>query len=122
MAINIWLECLETKSGKNPCILALGDSTLAIGWINITSTLDPTWMAHAAHLDEARKIASIVMKAGCCLATQHIRGKLNQATDLLSFAGDITRAGGKMHPLAFKDPSNNILTQPFHDHYASQIP
>jgi len=122
MAINIWLECLETEPGEHPCILALGDSTSAIGWINSTSTLNPTWMAHAAHLVVARKIASIVMEAGCCLATQHIRGELNQVADLLSFAGDITRAGGKKHPLAFDDPPNDILTQRFHAHYASQIP
>jgi hypothetical protein len=122
MAINIWLECRDANQGQHPCILALGDSTSAIGWIHSTARLKPKWRAHKAHLLVARKIARLVMEAECCLATQHIRGELNTVADLLSFSGDITRAGGKKHPIAFDDPPNNVLTQRFHEHYPSQIP
>jgi hypothetical protein len=122
MAINVWLECRNAEKGQHPCILALGDSTSAIGWIHSTASLKPQWRAHTAHLLVARKTARLVMEADCCLATQHIRGELNTVADLLSFSGDITRAGGKKHPIAFDDPPNNVLTQRFHEHYPSQIP
>ena len=42
--------------------------------------------------------------------------------DLLSFSGGTTRAGGKRHPIAFDNPSNDILTQRFHLYYLEQIP
>jgi hypothetical protein len=122
MAVNIWLECIDTEPGEFPCILALGDSTSAIGWLHSTSTLDPTWQAHKAHLMVARKVAGLILAHDCCLATQHIRGEMNIVADLLSFSGDITRAGGKKHPIAFDSPPNDVLTQRFHDHYSSQIP
>jgi hypothetical protein len=43
MAVNIWLECIDTEPGEFPYILALRDITSAIGWLHSMSTLDPTW-------------------------------------------------------------------------------
>jgi hypothetical protein len=70
----------------------------------------------------ARKIAQQVLDHGCCIASQHIKGELNNVADLLSFAGSLTRAGGKTHLLAADDPPNDILTQRFHSAYPEQIP
>jgi hypothetical protein len=120
MAVNIWLECLVAEA--NDCIMALGDNTSAVGWLHNSSRLNVTWAAHEAHLVVARHVALLVLNAGCCLASQHIQGDLNTVADLLSFAGDITRAGGKKHPIAFDDPPNDILTQRFHLYYSEQIP
>jgi hypothetical protein len=120
MAVNIWLECMEAED--QDCILSLGDNTSAVGWLHNSSRLNVKWAAHAAHLLVARHVALLVLNAGCCLASQHIQGDLNTVADLLSFAGSMTRAGGKRHPIAFDDPPNDILTQRFHLYYSAQIP
>jgi hypothetical protein len=52
----------------------------------------------------------------------HCLPALNNVADLLSFAGSLTRAGDKTHPLAADDPPNDILTQRFHSAYPEQIP
>ena len=120
MAVNIWLECLD--SNPHDCIMSLGDNTSAVGWLHNSSRLNHKLAAHAAHLMVARHVAQLVLNAGCCLASQHIPGELNTVADLLSFAGGITRAGGKQHSIAFDDPPNDILTQRFHLYYSEQIP
>jgi hypothetical protein len=120
MAVNIWLECLDAD--EQDCILSIGDNTSAVGWLHNSSRLSHKCAAHEAHLVVARQVALLVLNAGCCLASQHIRGDLNVIADLLSFSGGITRAGGKRHPIAFDDPPNNILTQRFHLYYMEQIP
>jgi hypothetical protein len=122
MAVNIWLECLDAAKDSHLCILSLGDNTSAVGWLHNSSRLNIKWAAHAAHLKVARHVAQSVLDAGCCLASQHIRGELNFVADLLSFAGSRTRAGGKRHPIAFDDPPNDVLTQRFHLYYPEQIP
>jgi hypothetical protein len=64
-----------------------------------------------------------VLDHGHCIASQHIKVELiNNVADLLSFAGSLTRAGGKTHPLAADGPPNDILTQRFHSAYPEQIP
>ena len=118
MAINIWLSCLEDE-GEQSCILAVGDNTSALGWLHNTSRLDPAWPAHTAHLQVARKIASLLMGFQCCLASQHIKGELNLVADLLSFSG---KDRGKGHPLAFDDPANDELTARFLSTLPSQVP
>ena len=120
MAVNIWLECLESEA--NDCMLSLGDNTSAVGWLHNSSRLDVKLVAHEAHLVVARHVALLVLNSSCCLASQHIQGDLNTIADLLSFAGGITRAGGKRHPIAFDDPPNDILTKRFHLCYSEQIP
>ena len=120
MAVNIWLECLDAD--EQDCILSIGDNTSAVGWLHNSSRLNHKWAAHEAHLIVARHVALLVLNAGCCLASQHIQGDLNIIADLLSFSGDITRAGGKRHPIAFDDPPNDVLTQRFHLYYKEQIP
>jgi hypothetical protein len=122
MAVNVWLECLDAPARSHLCLLALGDSTSAVGWVHNSSKLDTKLVAHAAHLMVARHVAQVVTEADCCLAAQHLRGELNFVADLLSFAGSRTRAGGKRHPIAFDDPPDDILTQRFHLYYPDQIP
>ena len=119
MIVNVWLECLDSKD-THSCVLAIGDNMSAIGWLSNTSSLDPSWAAHSAHLFAARHLATILLEYNCCLASQHIKGDLNVVADLLSFAGNGDR--GKAHPLAYDDPPNDILTQRFRDYLPSQVP
>jgi hypothetical protein len=85
---------------------------LSIGW------LCNTWPAHTVHLQVARKITSLV-EFQCCLASQHIKGKLNHVADLLSFSGE---GRGTGHPLSFDDPANDELTARFLTTLPSQVP
>jgi hypothetical protein len=53
------------------------------------------------------------------LASQHIKGKHNVVSDLLSFENSDQ---GYLHPLAYDSPDDNILTQRFHAFLPTQIP
>ena len=120
MVVNIWLECLDAEPNELPCILAVGDSTSAIGWLYKTSNLDPEVEMHRAHLMVARHLARLLIDNDCCLASQHIRGDLNLVADLLSFAGTSER--GKPHPLAHDNPPNDVLTERFLSVLTEQVP
>jgi hypothetical protein len=117
MAVNVWLEYQDAKAYSHLCILGLGDNTSAN-----SAWLDTKLTAHATHLLVARHVANIALGADCCLASQHIQGKLNFVADLLSFSGSRTRAGGKRHPIVVDDPPDDILTQCFHLYFPDQIP
>ena len=121
MAINVWVQCLDPAIGDHDCILAIGDSTSAIGWIHKAASLNPDQGDHAAHLMVSRKIAELVIRHECCLATQHIKGELNVVADLLSYAGEIQRGGGN-HPIARDNPPNDILTNRFLSKFPAQVP
>jgi hypothetical protein len=83
MAINILLEVqfelTTTEDGGFPCIQALGDSTLAIGWLHCTSSLDHNTPQVALHL------ASVLIHHSACLPSQHIKGDENVIADLFCF-------------------------------------
>jgi hypothetical protein len=117
MLINIWLVCLEQPTAQL-CILALGDSTSAIGWIFKSGRIDKKSVSYDVVQHAARKLASLVMQSTHCLATQHIKGEENIVSDLLSFSA--TR--DKVNPLAADDPPDDVLTNRFHAHLSSQIP
>ncbi len=119
MVVNVWLECLAPDS-EQACILAIGDSTSAIGWLFKSSKLNDEEGSHDAHLLVARHLAALLTRFNCCLASQHIRGELNVVADLLSFAGSNKR--GKPHPLASDNPPNDVLTKRFLDHLTTQVP
>ena len=120
MVVNIWLECLDATTGDLPCILAVGDSTSAIGWLFKTAGLDLTGTLHSSHLMVARHLATLLIDHDCCLASQHLRGSLNVVADLLSFSGESER--GKPHPIAHDDPPDDILTARFLSILTEQVP
>ena len=100
MVVNVWLECLDAPANDQPCILAIGDSSSAIGWLFKTSKLGATpGGEHDAHLFVARHLATVLMDNSCCIASQHIKGDMNVVADLLSFSGTSER--GKPHLLAY---------------------
>ena len=120
MVVNVWLECLGSEPDDFPCIMAIGDSTSAIGWLFKTAGLDPSVAMHGAHLMVARHLAHLLISYNYCLASQHIRGDLNVVADLLSFSGAGER--GKPHPLAHDDPPNDVLTERFLSILTEQVP
>jgi hypothetical protein len=118
MVVNVWLECEDSRKTFQ-CILALGDNTSAIGWLFASSKFPSESPAHRAHLLVARQLASLLLLHDHCLASQHIKGDANVVADLLSFAGPDR---GKAHPLAYDSPTDELLTQRFHQHLPEQIP
>jgi hypothetical protein len=118
MAIGIWIECLA-PSDDSECILSLGDNTSAVGWLFRSSHVDAASLTFDAIQLVARKVATLIMESPHCLASQHIKGKLNVVSDLLSFEKSDR---GYLHPLAYDSPADDILTQRFHSHLPTQIP
>ena len=122
MVVNVWLECQSCNdpgADRHACILAIGDNTSAIGWLHKSASLGRDRQAHVAHLVAARHLATIVLEADCCLASQHIKGVHNVVADLLSYVGN---SRGKPHPIAADDPPDDALTTRFHSFYPEQIP
>jgi hypothetical protein len=121
MGVNIWLECKFSTNPTEASILALGDNTSAIGWLFKTSRLEmhKEELGYTAHLMVARKVATLVLEANCCLASQHLAGSRNDVADLLSFWGNVRN---KPNPVAFDDPPDEILTERFHSLFHDQIP
>jgi hypothetical protein len=119
MAISIWLQVLDTPDDQD-CILALADSTSAIGWLYRCGHLprDLIYFESANYI--ARTIALIVTNSSCCLASQHLKGGFNVVADLLSFTTE-TR-GAKRHPIAADDPPYDILTLRFHQSFPQLVP
>ena len=93
MAINIWEMCDECREGDFDCLLSIGDSSSAIGWMFKAGKLDRKSPYFWAVQMIARKIAQLVYHHNVCLDTQHIGGKKNKAADLLTFEGDEGRDG-----------------------------
>jgi hypothetical protein len=117
--VTAWLECLDSETHAEECILALGDNTSALGWIYRSSRVKPTSMSYKAIQKVARHLATVFLDSTHCLASQHLKGDHNVVADLLSFAG---HDRDKPHPLAADNPSDQILTQRFHEFLPSQIP
>jgi hypothetical protein len=121
MAVTIWLvliECEETGSEED-CILALGDSTSAIGWLYKSGKLLPDSVYYIPVQLISRKVARLITASTHCLASQHLKGDQNKVSDLLSFAGDVR---GEPHPLAPDYPSDSVLTERFHSCIPQLIP
>lgn len=121
MGIGIFLEIRSCTPENAECLLALGNSTSVIGWLFCLSKLGGQTSEHTAHLMVARNIAQANINSSSCLASHHLKDKLNFVANLLLFAGGITRSGKKRHPIAFNNPPDDILTQHFHTHYSAQI-
>jgi hypothetical protein len=102
------------------CLLAMGDSTSAIGWLFRASfTANDSPYAETCHFI-ARSIASSIIGAGHCLSSQHVPGAHNIVPDTLSFTHQ--QRDGKRNPLAFDDPPDDVLTRRFHLVMSQSIP
>jgi hypothetical protein len=89
MAVTLWILILECRAADTTeqCILLLGDSTSALGWLYRASRIPKSFFYHDAVTIIARKIARLLTETTHCLASQHLKGSLNVVADLLSYCG-----------------------------------
>jgi hypothetical protein len=122
MAVTIWIILLDcARSGLNDeCILSLGDNTSAIGWIFRSTRLPPDSPYYAPVQIIARKVALLVTESRQGLCSQHLKGGNNFIADWLSFTTQTRDA--KQNPVAFDDPTDDILTDRFHSAFPQLIP
>jgi hypothetical protein len=121
MAVTLWilvLECRQTSQSEQ-CLLILGDSTSALGWLYRASQVAESSFYHDAVALISRKIARLLTNTTHCLASQHLKGSLNVVADLLSYCGD---TWSSPHPLAADEPDDITLTSRFHSSLPQLIP
>ena len=84
--ISIWIDIIENKSSKEDCILCMGDSTSAIGWLRRSNfrAKDENDIEWEVKQNVARKLANLVLDSETVLYKQWFAGELNVVADSLS--------------------------------------
>jgi len=77
--VAIWIDISE-EGAPLECYLCQGDSTTAAGWMNKSNFND----ANPAHMESARKLASILIESEGLLYSQWFPGIENDVADVLS--------------------------------------
>ena len=101
--VTIWVDCCDGAITSESCVLGLSDSSSATGWMHKSSfgSNKPN------HQRVSEKLTELVLEHDFLLHPEHIPGKTNVVTDLLSRTFDCC---------------DETLTQRIHDLYPSQIP
>ena len=101
--VTIWVDCLAGAVPTESCVLGLSDSSSATGWMHKSSfgSNKPN------HQRVSEKLTDLVLEYNFLLHPEHIPGKANVVTDLLSRTFDCC---------------DKVLTQKIHSLYSSQIP
>jgi hypothetical protein len=73
LAIRLWTILIECEKGGHPgeCVLVLGDSTSALGWLFRMGHIQKDSFYHAPVNLIARNVARLVINSSHCLASQH---------------------------------------------------
>ena len=84
--VSVWIDVLEETSSKEDCILCMGDSTSAMGWLRRSNFRqkdenDCEWKVKQCI---ARKLASLILNSETMLYRQWFAGELNVVADSLS--------------------------------------
>ena len=84
--ISIWIDVLEGRTEAQDCLLGMGDSTAAMGWLRRSNfrekhEKDVEWLVKQ---QIARKVASVILQAEAVLYRQWFRGEDNVVADSLS--------------------------------------
>ena len=84
--ISIWIDIMEGTTKPQDCLLGMGDSTAAMGWLRRSNfrEKDETDVEWIVKQDVARKVAELVLKADAVLYRQWFRGEDNVVADSLS--------------------------------------
>jgi hypothetical protein len=118
MAISVLLLLKEAKRDEEPfpCLLVLGDNTLAISWLFKSGRI-----ARSSRYYQAvnRHVALAVTEGQGQLCSQHIAGSSNSIADLLSFEG---RCRSSINPATVDCPPDDILTLRIHQFHHQIIP
>ena len=84
--VSIWIDIIEGTVSKQDCILCMGDSTSAMGWLRRSNfrekdESDKEWEVKQS---VARKLARLVLDSETVLYKQWFAGELNVVADSLS--------------------------------------
>ena len=84
--ISIWIDIVEHRTRAQDCLLGMGDSTAAMGWLRRSNFRekhedDAEWLVKQK---VARKVANIVLQSETVLYRQWFRGEDNVVADSLS--------------------------------------
>jgi hypothetical protein len=84
--ICIWIDILENKVARHDCLLGMGDSTSAMGWLRRSNFKekdedDRDWLAKQR---VARKLANLILDSQTVVYKQWFRGEDNVVADSLS--------------------------------------
>lgn len=84
--VSIWIDIEEGAIKKGDCVLCMGDSTTAMGWMRRSNFReeDESNMDWLVKQKIARKLADLVLESGIVLYRQWFRGKDNIVADSLS--------------------------------------
>jgi hypothetical protein len=84
--VSVWLDILEGDVKPLDCLLVMGDSTTAVGWLHKTRIMhkDMKIEDFQARSKVARKLATLVIENNLCLYSQWFPDKKNVIADSLS--------------------------------------
>jgi hypothetical protein len=82
----IWVDICEKRVNKHDCLLSIGDSTSAMGWLRRSNfrekdESDLDWLAKQS---VSRKLANLILESETLLYKQWLRGEDNVIADSLS--------------------------------------
>ena len=103
IVVSIWVDCYFHDIPEDAAVLALSDNSSAVGWLHKTSFGTDTPL----HIQVSAQLTHLVMLHTFALQAEHIPGKRNEVSDILSRAWE---------------KSDRELTFFIHENYASQIP
>ena len=101
--VTIWLDCHDGVLGQDDCVLALSDSTSAIGWMHRASY----GLNKPHHRKVSQKLVELALENKFQIHPEHVPGKSNQVTDVLSRTFDCC---------------DTDLTHMIHSRFPNQIP
>jgi hypothetical protein len=112
--ISIWTDILENKIKKHDCLLGIGDSTSAMGWLRRSNfrerdETDQDWLAKQL---VSRKLANLILDSETLLYKQWLRGEDNVVADSLS--RDVYFLLPKTHEIFLKSTVASQLPPNFH--------
>ena len=89
--VSIWIQILDGSATSEDCLLVMGDSTTAIGWLHKTrvKTKEMDKFDFQARTNVARKLARLMINNDLLLYSQYFPGKFNVVADSLSRDFDV---------------------------------
>ena len=101
--VTVWIACLDGSVSREDCILSLSDSSSATGWLHRSSF----GVQQLNHQRVSEKLTMLALSHDFTLHPEHIPGRINHVTDMLSRTFDCC---------------DNELTDKILSLYPSQVP
>ena len=101
--VTVWIACLDGSMEDKACVLSLSDSSSATGWLHRSSF----GVQKTNHQRVSEKITYLALDHNFMLHPEHIPGRINHVTDMLSRTFDCC---------------DSVLTAKIRSLYPSQVP